>query len=133
MAAERALIAEWQRSWDTRGVVARTADDGLWLACGVPKREILQVSLEGSGRAAHPIVIPWEELGLEVALSSPVAAVPVGRVAGVVIDSLRRGAAWANAQLRVIGGPPAGGERLFRTLCPRWPAGRTPSDRGLGR
>lgn len=98
-------IAEWQRSWDTRGVVARTADDGLWLACGVPKREILQVSLEGSGRAAHPIVIPWEELGLEVALSSPVAAVPVGRVAGVVIDSLRRGAAWANAQLRVIGGP----------------------------
>lgn len=98
-------LAEWQRGWDTRRVVARSASDGLWIACGVPRGEPIEISLDAEEKPTpQTIRVPREVGGLEHDVVIAPSSVARGSIVGVLRDSLRSLGAWVGADVRVLGG-----------------------------
>lgn len=96
-------LDEARRRWDSRSRIYGADDDGFWLACGLPRAELLEVSAEGISAGAAPVVIPADSIGVQLDFAVPADA-PRGRLVGVALDSLRAGQRWAQAQVRVLTG-----------------------------
>jgi hypothetical protein len=102
-------IADWQRAWETRRVTVRTEADGSFYACGLSRNVPITVNANiGADTLPRSTVrIPAREPGTSFTLtfgSSLATETMLGTVFGSVHDSLRTGAPWRDAEVRVLGG-----------------------------
>jgi hypothetical protein len=102
-------IADWQRTWETRRLSVRTEADGSFYACGLALVTPVTVrSIAGADTLpSFTVRIPAREAGRSFNVTFGTerqADVVLGTVFGAVHDSLRTGAPWRNAEVRVMGG-----------------------------
>lgn len=101
-------IAEWQRAWETRRATTRSAADGFWFVCGVPRGEPLRIIATVGGEAqravASRLVAEVDGVETNVVVGLGLVDGVVGTVYGVAFDSLRSGGPWRGAEVRVLGG-----------------------------
>jgi protocatechuate 3,4-dioxygenase beta subunit len=102
-------IADWQRSWETRRVSVRSEADGSFYACGQERGAWVTVRASKGDTVAPPMTvrIPPREEGVEFTVRfdyGAAATTVTGTVFGSVFDSLRTGAPWRDAEVRVVGG-----------------------------
>lgn len=102
-------IADWQRSWETRRTSVRTEADGSFYACGPERGAWVTVRASKGELTAPPMsvrILPREEGAAFTVRFGEVtdATAVLGTVFGSVYDSLRTGAPWRDAEVRVVGG-----------------------------